>query len=289
MTELQRPGVAIVTDSTSDLPINLAADHGIHMVPAEVRLGGRQYLDGINISREQIYEVLAKKQYPKTASPGAQEFLNVYETIPTGVPILSVHIGSLLSGFYNMALLAAEKAKGGGREVTVFDSQTLSMALGIMAMSAAQLSGCDNSVEEIVQALQDMVPRLTVMASLDSLDAAVAGGRVSHISGFVGGFLRLKPIIQIKENQVTSPAKPRTKSASLGTLVELTNQLGLLEQIVIMHADAPQEADDVRKALMQSHKDLGDIQTYLIGPTVLAHTGPGAVGIIALARNPIRR
>ncbi len=188
--------IRIVTDSTCDLPEEIAAQHGITIVPLYINFGGESYLDRIDLSREVFYARLPDcDPPPTTAMPGPQMFLEAYERLADegATEILSVHISRSLSAVVDTAHLAAREAS---TPVTVFDSGTLSLGTGFLVWAAAEAAAQGYSMDEIVALMKEQSQRTHVFAALDTLEFLRRSGRMNRVMAALGGVKKQLPFLR---------------------------------------------------------------------------------------------
>lgn len=275
--------IKIVTDSTCDLPEQLVTEFDITVVPLYINVGDESYLDGIDITREQFYSRLPTfNPHPTTATPGIDMFLNAYDTLVTkgATEILSIHVSISLSGTVDVAHAAAAAFKT--IPVTVFDSQQLSLGTGFLVLAAAKAARQGMSIPEITGLLRELTSRTYVIAALDTLEYLKRSGRMNGAIANFGNLLNIKPILKMHEGEATAE-RVRTRKRALNHIVEFVRNLGPLEQIALVHTNAPQEAT----YLYQNSKDLfSGNETPLsvnVTPVLGANIGPGVVGFSCIA------
>jgi DegV family protein with EDD domain len=289
MSEQARRPVKIVTDSTADIPPEIAAKLGIEVVPLRVEFGNKSYRDGVDLNGEELYRLLRESPtLPTTSQPSLGELQQVYHALTAdGCDVVSVHVSSGLSGTYNVAVLAAESEEdrpGAGR-VAVVDSQALSMCVGWLAIFGARaaLAGADQA--QVVALLEEMRHRVRILGLLDTLEYVQRGGRLGVASAFLGTMLAIKPILHMKQGTAQPMEKVRTKPRAMQRLVEITAGFGPLEALAVMHGDAPDEAAqlvDMLAPIYPRH----EILVGHIGAGLGVHVGPRAVGVCCvLAKN----
>jgi len=269
---------AVVTDSIASLPPDLAKKKNIDIIPAIITFQDKSFRDGVDIGMEEFMRLLKESSVlPTTAAPALGDYITVYQRHPGN--IVSVHLGSGFSAIFSSAEEAAQEV---GERVHPFDTGSASLGVGFMAIKAADLAMQGATVEQILEELNDMRGRTTVMASLDTLDNLEKGGRASRVQNLFGSLLQIKPILEIKNNKFSLIEKPRTRKKSLARLVELTESLGSLEQVAVLHADTPQDAESIVGQIKRFHQ--GKIMIGNIGPALATHGGPGIVGVV-----PVRK
>jgi DegV family protein with EDD domain len=272
----------IVTDTTCDLPESVVEKFGITVIPLYINVGEQSFLDGKDLSRDEFYSRLPTLDpYPKTAAPGPDTFRQVYEQLARegATAILSMHVASSLSGTFNSARLGAEQVTS--IPVTVFDSQQLSLGLGLQVLAAANEAAKGCTVSEIVSMLEDMVPRVHVFAVLDTLEYLRRSGRVNLAQAGMGTLLRIKPIIKLYCGEL-STERVRTSKRAMQRLVDLMESVAPLEQVAMLHSQSPEKAEELRiqaGALIPNK----DVMVASITPIIGVHVGPGAVGVACIA------
>lgn len=274
--------VRIVTDSTSDVPPEVAARLGITVVPAYVQIGGHSYRDGLSagLSRAEFYAQLPTMPVvPTTAVPPAHEFAVAYRSL-TGAAdeLIAIVVSANLSGMYGVACLGAQDVSG--LRVHVVDSGQATMGLGWMAIAAAEAAASGESSHEILALIEDMKSRVRVYAMLDTVEYLRRSGRVGWARAKAAQILRIKPIVQLLLGKVLDVGQVRTTRRAIDRLVELTRAFGPLERLAILHTYA--------SGVEELHHRLADIcssaQLLTVAVTTIigAHVGPRGLGVAAV-------
>jgi len=270
--------VAIVTDSTSDLPSQLARTRSITVVPLTLLFEGRSLLDGVDIRPSEFYRKLPNAtMHPTTSQPAPARFAETYgELLANHDEIVSIYISEKLSGTCALAVQGAEMTDT--KRVHIVDSQLVSMSLGLLTLAASEMAsqGADAaSVVERVSAMRDQVQTYFSVATLEFLRR---GGRIGRASALLGSVLRVKPVLCIRDGLVTPLERVRTFDRALNRIVELAREVdrgkGLC--VIVGHADAEEDAARVAHALEPVAETL---MIQPLGPVVGAHAGPGVVGV----------
>ena len=270
--------VAIVTDSTSDLPPQLVKSRSITVVPLTLDFEGRSLLDGVEIRPTEFYRKLPNATtHPTTSQPSPARFADTYSALLADhAAIVSIHISEKLSGTYASAVQGAEMADSS--RVIVINSQLVSMSLGLLTLAASQLAaqGLDAAaVAEKITAVRDDVQTYFSVATLEFLRR---GGRIGRASALLGSVLQVKPVLCIRDGLVTPLERVRTFDRALNRIVELTREVdrgkGLC--VIVGHADAEADAERVARELEPVTETL---MIQPLGPVVGAHAGPGVVGV----------
>ena len=268
--------IAIITDSTSDVPYDLAQKHDIHIVPNIVVIEGKSVEDNPSFSRQKFYEQLPQMQTPPTtAAASAGVFQMLYEKLfEQGVShIISIHASSLLSGIFNAASLAAQAFEG---RVHVVDSEQVSLGLGFQALAAAEAVARGLPLQAVLDCIADVRKRVRVVAMLDTLEYVRRSGRVSWLRASLGSLLNVKLFVEIKDGLVQRLGEVRTRGKGIARLLELLHTLEPLERLAILHTNAEVEARQILAAVQTrlSAAPLVVNVTTVIG----AHVGPNGLG-----------
>lgn len=290
--EAPRVAVAVVTDSTSDLPPELARSHDILVVPLSVCFGKDTFRDGVDIHPRDFYQMLESiEDHPSTQPPPEAEFFEHYHELITHQDVVSIHISSKMS---ETAAHAREAALRGSRSfdhlpperhnlaLEVVDSQTVSFGLGLQAVFAARMAHRGLKVFAIAQRLRQMAPRVHMLFAVDTFDYLVKGGRIGKARAAVGKLLGIKPILGVVDGEVTSVDRVRGGRRVHPQIVELLEQrLDRGRPVIagVAHARAPVWADRLR-SLLEKRFDVQEMIMTDIGPVVGTHAGPGCVGCV---------
>ena len=273
--------IRLVTDSTCDLPEEIAAEHGITIVPLYINFGGESYLDRIDLSREAFYARLPDcDPPPTTAMPGPQMFLEAYERLAdeSATEILSVHISKSLGAVVDTAHLAAHEAS---TPVTVFDSGTLSLGTGFLVWAAAEAAAQGYSMDEIVALMKEQSQRTHVFAALDTLEFLRRSGRLNRVMAALGSWLQMKPLLKMHDGNPTAE-KIRTAEAATQRLIALLEEQVPLERVALVHTHALEKTQDLRQKAQHLLPE-GEILSVDITPVFGTHLGPGAVGFACVS------
>lgn len=272
----------IVVDSTCDLPEDRMRELGIEMVPLQVRFGDETFRDKIDLDGEAFFDRLEKAtQLPTTSQPSPGDFVEVYSRIPESEPIVSILIAHQLSGTIESARLAAEQLPG--RQIHIIDSGNTTWAAGLLALEAAEAVRAGKDVKAVVEHAESLVPRLRLLAVLDTLKYVIMGGRVSRIQGALGGLLRVKPILVLVDGVIHRMAPARTWGQAYQRVVQDIKEHGGADRIAVIHARAPEAMATMTQMLKE---DLGatELMQGTIGPVIGTHSGPGALGVAYIAK-----
>lgn len=276
--------IGIVTDSTSDLPAYLVEQYEIKVVPAILVLEGREFADGIGISREEFYNRLPSFQTPPTtAAPSIGDFTTPYETLLSQGcnHILSIHAASQLTTIINAARQAAQEFPG---KVTCVDSGSLSLGLGFQVLAAAEAA--DAGLRSAMEAIESTRKRLQVFAALDTMEYLKRSGRVPGAVAALGGLLSIKPMIELLDGEVKAIGAVRTARQADERILNSLLERGDLERLAILHTNAESRAKELLNQLMdRARKSIPrDILFVNVTTVIGTHVGLNGLGFAAVRK-----
>ena len=272
--------VRIIVDSSTN--VSEKYREKIQFVPLTVRFGDKEYLDGVEISKHQFYEMLVESDaLPTTSQATPAAFADCFEAIASaGDSAVVITLSSKLSGTYQSAVLAAEDYPN----IYVVDSQSVAIGTGVLAQYAVELAQQGMGAEEIAQVLTQQREKVCVVALLDTLEYLKKGGRISKTVAFAGGVLNIKPVVTIQDGAVALIGKARGSRNGNNLLVEKIREAGgvdferpvLLGYTGLSSALLEKYVDD-SKALWADHVD--KLDGCLLCSVIGTHAGPGAVAV----------
>jgi len=272
--------IRIVTDSTSDLPKDLADFYDIEVVPLKVIFGSKVYKDGVDLDRATFYRLLRESpDFPTTSQPSPEEFTQTYNRIfnrGDADIILSIAVSSKLSGTLNSSIKGAEEFDKG--KIVHFDSYSTSLGLGYMAVKAAEMAKNGDSIKKIIKRLEAFKKNSGFYFSLKSMEYLIKGGRVGKAKGFLGKILGLKPILILDDGEVKPFAKDRNDEKITQKILSLLPDDLSDYYVAVAHAADPSKLDPVINYL-KNRMGSTNILIGELGPTVGAHIGPGSWGM----------
>ena len=282
--------IGIVTDSTSDLPQYLVDQHGIHVVPAVLILEGREYVDGVDITREEFYNRLpALQSAPTTAAPSLGDFTIPYEKLlANGCDhIISIHMSSKLTAILNVARKAAEEFPG---KVTCVDSESMSLGLGFQVLAAVEeadnASEGELGLQSVLEAIELTRKKLKVYAALDTMEYVKRSGRVPGMVATLGGILSIRPVIEVVNGEVKPIGAVRTTKQADEKILSLLMEKGELSRLAILHTNAEARAKNLLNELMnRARKSVPrDILFVNVTSVIGTHVGPNGLGFAAVRK-----
>jgi DegV family protein with EDD domain len=272
------PNVKVVTDSLADIPKHVAEQLEITQVPCVVRFGDQEFRDRVDLYPSEFYRrLVASPTLPATSQPAAGEFEAVYRKIgETTDQILSIHVIGNLSGTLNAARLGAQNVPH--LHIEHVDSRQVTMGMGWLVILAARAAQAGMPLDEIKKMVEDTIPRVHVIAMLDTLEYAQRGGRLGKGAALVGTLLNVKPLLSAVNGEILPVENVRTQKRAIERLVEIVLGSGPIQELSVIHAEAPGLAKKVRLLLADTFSEEHILMSET-GPVLGTHVGPGGVGI----------
>ena len=269
--------IRVVTDSTSDLPAEVVRDLGITVVPALVQFGDRVFRDGVDLSTNEFYHKLQiNSVLPRTSAPSPGTFNEVYGQLAREANgIVSIHVSAQMSSTCDAARVGSVDLKC---PISIIDSQTASMACGLLVIVAARAARDGASLSEIEALVQAAVPRTVTYGVFGTLEYLYKGGRIGRAQAFIGSMLKLNPILAIKAGEILPIARVRTRPKAIERLCEILQDLGLPQEMSVMSTTEPEEAEALAQRLAPMFPPQRMYRAS-IGPAMGTYVGPGAVGV----------
>jgi len=279
-------GVAIVTDSTSYLPAELVAEHGIRVVPLQVIIGGTAYDEGAEATSATVAEALRTWSPVTTSRPAPAAFLDAYEAAAgAGCDgIVSIHLSADISGTFESATLAARDSPVPTR---VVDSRSLGMGLGFAVLSAAEAAAAGElSLDEVAAVASKRAAASLAVFYVDTLEHLRRGGRIGAGAAFLGSALAVKPLLRLVDGHIEPLEKVRTSVKAIARLEEIAvKHAGDVDvDIAVAHLANPDRAQTLADRLRERLPRLVILQVGEVGAVVGAHVGPGMLSVVVAPR-----
>jgi DegV family protein with EDD domain len=271
--------VKIVTDSAADLSSDTAATLGVDVVPLSIRFGEQEYVDGIELTTERFWELMAESdELPATAAPSPGAFENAFRAAADAghAAVVCPTISSKISGTYQIAVTAAAAVKG-IVDVRVVDTQACTIAQATIVREAARVAGDGRSADEVVAAVENLRSRVHLFGALDTLDNLKKGGRIGAAGAFFGSLLSVKPIVGLVDGEVKAVARARTRSKAIDHLANTILEHGSPKNVVVGHSFAPDLEDLIKR--IEPVVKRSDLTIALIGSVVGTHAGPRLLAV----------
>jgi DegV family protein with EDD domain len=275
--------VRIVTDSSCDLPVAIAEELRIRIVPLTIRFGDEEFVDREELTTAEFWRRCAvSPTLPETAAPAPGQFEAVYrELVDEGASgIVVISLSGALSATMQSAELAARTVAGdpsAAVDIRVVDSRTLTMGLGTIVIACARAASGGASIDAVEGQARDLADRTRVFGALDTLDNLKKGGRIGNAKALLATALSIKPIIEVADGVVEQAGKQRTRSKALAHLLDtVVRYEGRMDNLAVMHADCSDV--DAFVDMLRPHYD-GEIVVGEIGPVIGTHGGRGTIGV----------
>jgi len=274
--------VKIVTDSLSDITSDIAQGLGITVVPLTVSFGQESFLDRITMTTDEFYHRLTHDAtWPKTTQPPPGDFVDVYNKLAEETDeILVITLSAKLSGTYQSALAAKSMVEEKCR-IEVIDSLTVAMGLGLIVIAAVKAVQAGANLDEVTDLVRRAMPRSHLIAFFDTLKYLAKGGRIGKAQGLLGAMLSIKPILTVKDGEMSPLTRVRSKAAGMDYLYSSVAGFPNIEGLAVEHATTPDDADKLVERL-GSLFPKERIYRSTISPVVGTYAGPGAMAVSVL-------
>jgi DegV family protein with EDD domain len=271
--------VKVVTDSTSDIPPEVAQELGITVVPLFIHFGNEVYQDGIDLSADEFYRrLVAEPKLPKTSAPPSNVLMETYERLAAeSDEIISIHISTKLSATYNSALIGKRGVKVGCR-VEVIDSFSASIGLGLLVITAAKAALTGADLDQITAMITQTISRTHYFGMVDTLEYLHKGGRIGKAQAFLGSLLNIKPLLAVRDGEVYPLERVRSRSKAIARLCELVAEFHGIKEMAIAHATTPDELEALAERLAPLFPQ-GEIYKSRCGSTIGTYLGPGCLTV----------
>jgi len=274
--------VKIVTDSTAYLEASVVRRLGITVVPLTVRLDDETFREGVDITAEEFFQKLDRSSaMPVAFPPSVEDFWAVYTKLSkTTDQIMSIHISGKLSQTCDRAV-AASQAFLGRCAITVIDSLTTSLGLGILATAAAQAAAQGQSLEEIEFLIRGMIPRIYIAFLAGTLKYLERDGRIGQAQALLGTMLNIKPFLTIEDGEIIPLEKVRDREGAVDKLFEFVGEFSHIEQMAIMQS-TPEPIEETKMLIERLETIFPRIKPPILvyGPVLACHVGPNGLGVI---------
>ena len=284
---------AIVTDSSCDLPMEIAEQLDLTVLPLSFNLKGQEYrnfLDGREMSPKEFYQLIRSGERSTTSAVNVEAFVQKIEPmLMSGTDVLCILFSSGLSNTYNAGQMAcAELAKKyPGRKIYAVDSLCASLGKGLLVYLAAQERAKGKSIDDVRDWAEQNKLHLCHWFTVDDLNHLKRGGRVSAATALIGSMLNIKPVLHVdNEGHLVNVSKTRGRKSSLTALIDRMAQSAVDPQtqtVFISHGDSQEDADFVAEQIKQRF-GVKTVLTNYVGPVIGAHSGPGTIALFFLGK-----
>ncbi len=277
-----RERIAVLTDSCADLPPELAREKGIEILPLKICYPEKEYLDGVDITPEEIYSRMPE-EVPKTSLPDGDSILGAFDRLRDAgyTKVVAVMFSSGISGTYNAVRVLAESYEG--MEIAVFDTKCACMGVGMIALRTVELIEQGMGWEELVARVPVIIRNTQVFFSIESLEYLKKGGRIGLVTCMAGTMLQIKPIISFAaDGQLVSIGKARGRAKSMEDMVRRVRGLmpeGRPYDLFIANGGCEEDAETLKAMLAEEIAGCRRFYECKIDGTLATHVGPHLIGL----------
>lgn len=274
----------IFADSACDLPKSYFETNPVTLISLRVHIDETEYLDVMTIDSKEVYAQIRQGKQPKTSQASPEQFLTLFEEMAhSGEEGLYIAFSSELSGTHNTAVMIRDQVKEEfpNLKLTIIDSKCASLGYGLLVKEAVRLQKLGEPIERIVEIIRFKAKHMEHLFTVEDLDYMARGGRVSKTSAIIGGLLNIKPLLQVENGKLVPIEKIRGRKKVLKRILEIMEERGerLHEQtIAISHGDDEPFALEMKELIEKTFKPK-QIEVYVIGSVIGAHTGPGTLSV----------
>ncbi len=272
--------IKIVTDSTADIPLGLAHELGIEVVPMHLHVGDQTYRAGLDITNDQFYQLLQDGRVKaSTSSPPGVVFEQLYRRLtPEYEYIFSLHVSGRLGSTCRVAQQARSRVPASASRIEVIDSKLASMGLGLVVTHTAQAVRDGASPAEVAQLINNLMQHCHVVFFVDTIEYLEHTGRLSLATSVLGSMQRIKPLMLLDEGEIVPYERTRTRAKAIEGLYTFIEDFPRVQEVISLYATTP---EDVEKLLEKVDPIFprDQVQIMQFGPSIGAHLGPGAMGV----------
>ncbi|HMO58231.1 MAG TPA: DegV family protein [Roseiflexaceae bacterium] len=271
--------IKIVTDSTCDIPLGLAHELGIEIVPLTLQIGDQIYRAGLDITNDQFYQQLQEGRKVTTAAAATAVFEQVYRRLSLEHEyIFSIHLSSRLGGTYHAAQQARSRLPASATRIEIIDSKLASMALGLVILHIARTVRDGATPEEVSYRIARLMQHCHLVFFVDTIEYLEQSGRLALATAVLGSMQRIKPLMLLDEGEIVPYERTRTRAKAIEGLYTFVEDFPNVQEVVAMYATTP---EDVEKLLEKVDPIFprDKVQIMQFGPSIGAHLGPGAMGV----------
>ena len=273
--------VAIVTDSTADLSEDILKKYNITMIPLQVTIGGKDYLDRVELKPDEFLDILEEiEELPTTSQPPLGKFIDVYQNLAQDYDyIMSIHISGEMSGTVKTAAIASNMVDGAAIEVV--DSETVTVPLGVIVTELAKEAQQGKSLSELMDLVDKLKEQVKIYFTIEELDYLEKGGRIGKATAFLGNLFKIHPLLTIEDGEIVPHKKIRGKKRLYNLFLKLAEETRTsgTNNLIILHGRYEEQAEILKEKLKANYK-WNTIEVEKFGSVVGSHIGPTPFGMI---------
>jgi DegV family protein with EDD domain len=278
--------VQVITDSTVDLPEGTTNELGIRVVPIYLRFGEKTYRDGIDITKDEFYSMLASSPFhPASSQPNPEDFTGVFrEYSENNNGIVSIHISSKISGTYNSANIA-KKTLNSQRPIEIIDSGFNSAGLGLVVTAAARAAQAGANLAEVVNEANKAVKDVRMFGMFETMKYLARSGRVNKTIAAASSVLHVMPLLTFHEGEIIRAGLVRSVSKGIDRIYDFVKNNTPIKELTVVHSQVIDQANQLKHRLgefIQEEK----IAIAELGAGLGVHGGPGVL-LAAIRRSDI--
>lgn len=274
--------IAIVSDTDASLPADIAVEQDVRLVPITIHFGEETLLTDADINDEQLFDRVDRDGIlPTTSAPSPGQFSNAFQAAfdDGAESIICLNVSSEISATYGAAVTARDMFPE--RDITVFDTRSLSMGQGYMVLTAAEMAAQGATKDDIMAAIKDVRERTHLYAALSTLKYLAMSGRVGFLAAGMGNLLNVKPILTIQNGKLELLERVRTQRKAWARVFDLVKESTggrTIERMSIIHVRALEDARKFKDELCSQVVCPPEVMLTELTPGLSVHSGAGLVG-----------
>ena len=274
------PRIKIVTDSTADIPAELAKELDIAVIPAMVQFGDQAFHSGTELSAEQYYQLIADGRLrPRFLPPTTQDIDNVFRTLTVQNDyIYSIHMATQLTPIYRTVQQLHTRIPATAAKIRVVDSKSFSAGLGTVVTHAARAVQDGASPAEIERIIADTVSQTHFVFFVDTIDALEHAGCLEYANSTLSNLQRIKPLLLLDDGEIVLYERTRTRTKAIEGLATFVEDFPKVQSVTVLYSTAYEDVDKFLERLDPIFPR-GDVTVMQMSPSNAAILGPGAMGV----------
>lgn len=280
--------IRIITDSAFDLPVELIKEYNIYVLPLLTILNGKEYFDQETIQSKELYEWIRRGEHPHTSQPPAHRMEECFEEgIKAGEHCIYLTLSSELSGTYQTANLVKHNLldKYPDAHIDVIDTKAASTGQGLIVLHAAKLAQENIEGDQLLEAIHYDIDHMEHIFTVKDLDYLAKGGRLSKASAFLGGLLKIQPLLDVEDGKLIPLEKIRGEKKLYARFLDIMEERGddiPNQQLAICHGDDLESANKLKAMIEERFQPKKPIIVSMIGSVIGSHSGPGTLAVFFL-------